>query len=271
MPLQRNHIEEPLQEKKHSIDKKKWIRRGKRVGLTFAILIGLAGAYAGYLYYEGAKISAQASKSQESILTNKNFKIASEAKGKYAYADENDGIPNATQLLEYQELSTPMTTWGFAAAPAQAGLSVPIKVLPINEGVSNQTLSWGYGTVKPGYKMGMNNNILAAHNFADGVTYASPLQAIDVSQRPKFYQTDGKKLYTYELTDKQLVGAVSREYTDAVQQSVVDKVTLVTCYLPGGIYTPDPSDRVVVSGKLLNTMDYSKASQDIKSLFPNFK
>lgn len=141
-------------------------------------------------------------------------------------------------------------------------------MLPINEGVSNQTLAWGWGTVKPGYKMGLNNNILAAHNFADGVTYASPFQYIDVSKRPKFYQTDGKKVYTYELSHKETVGAISREYTDAVQQSVNNKVTLITCDEPNFIVNLNPENRIVVSGDLVDTMNYKDASADVKALFP---
>ena len=163
-----------------------------------------------------------------------------------------------------------MTTWGYAAAPVQPGLDNPINVLPVNEGVSNQVLAWGWGTVKSGYTMGHLNNVLAAHNFADAVTYASPLQYIDVSKKPKFYQTDGKKLYTYQLTKKDTVPAVSREYTNTVQQTVTDKVTLVTCDEPNFVVNLNPEKRIVVSGERISTTDFKKASSETKNLFPKF-
>lgn len=262
------HIQEP--EKIPSRSKPQRKHRILKWGtlIVLSVVIGTLG----YSYYLAHTLSTQASQAQAEISQLKDPKISkkTDKNGSYHYGGDNSGIPNAEELAKYQGIKAPMTTWGYAAAPAQSGLANPINVLPVNEGVSNQTLAWGWGTVKPGNVMGKNNNVLAAHNFADGITYASPLQYIDVSKRPKFYQTDGQKLYTYELTDRQSVKAISPEYTNLVAQSVNDKITLVTCDEPNFIVNLSPEDRIVVSGNRISTSDYKSAPQKIKNLFPSF-
>lgn len=263
------HIQEPEKIPSRSKPKRKHriLKWGTLIVLT--VVIGTLG----YSYYLAHTLSTQASQAQAEITQLKDPKISkkTDKNGSYHYGGDNSGIPNAEELAKYQGIKAPMTTWGYAAAPAQPGLANPINVLPINEGASDQTLAWGFGTIEPGYQMGLHNNLLAVHNFADGVTYGSPLQDIDVSKEPKFYQTDGHKIYEYTLsTYSHDVNATGPEYTKLIQQSLVNKVTLVTCYLPFRIFTPNPEKRVVVTGDLTNTVDFKKAPKSIQSLFPMF-
>jgi len=261
--------------KKKPVNKKWRLSKPWTIALVVVIaLLAIVASLCGYSYYQSTSTASAAAESQKKMLSKAPFTEVAQSLDdsiKYQYGNSNTGIPGANQLKEYQQLTTPMTGWGYAAAPKQDGLPEPITALPIYEGASDQTLAWGFGTIEPGYKMGKHNNLLAIHNFADGVTYGSPLQDIDVSKSPKFYQTDGRKIYEYQLTkyDNE-VQATSKEYTDAVAQTVNDTVTLVTCYLPGYIYTPDHNRRVVVTGERVKTMEFARASSDIQQLFPMF-
>ncbi|MBS0949208.1 sortase [Weissella minor] len=249
------------------------------IGFTFlvALVVVAAAGTEIYSHHEksvAADAAAQVQKDfgqkhldQKSIANNK------QADEKYAYGGDNDGIPDDEKLNEYLNSPGTLTTWGEAGTYAQDGLKNPITALPINEGVSNKVLASGWGTVDPGYKMGGNDNFLGAHNFADRVTYASPLQDINVTKEPTFYQTDGKKVYTYKLTKKQTINVVKHndQYAKAVEPTGTKRIVLITCDEPTMIANLRPENRIIVSGELTNVQNLKDAPEKVQNIFPQFK
>ncbi|WP_419154726.1 sortase domain-bontaining protein [Weissella minor] len=250
---------------------KKWLLVG---------LIAFIAAAAGteiYSHHEKSVAADAAAQVQKDFgqkhLDRKSIANNKQADGQYAYGGDNDGIPDDEKLNEYLNSPGTLTTWGEAGTYAQDGLKNPITALPINEGVSNKVLANGWGTVDPAYKMGGNDNVIAAHNFADRVTYASPLQDINVTKEPTFYQTDGKKVYTYKLTKKQTINVVKHndQYAKAVEPTGTKRIVLITCDEPTMIANLRPENRIIVSGELTNVQNLKDAPEKVQNIFPQFK
>lgn len=117
-------------------------------------------------------------------------------------------------------------------------------LLPIVEGVTNQSLSVGAGTMKPNQEMGKGNYALASHNMNDYKTLFSPL--LNIKTGAKIYLTNGSKTFVYQVDRK--------EYIDPSHVEVIDdekgknEITLITCSMDG-------NQRLLVQGKLISEMN----------------
>lgn len=253
--------------KKHS----RWRRIGRFGLFALALVVVFIAGTLAYSYQQrhGAANAAQLQQKNyhKQHKPDQQFDKGLKENGHYNYNGENSGIPNAKQLQTYlQDNSATITTWGHAGTYAQPGLSIGIQPLPVMEGVSNAVLARGWGSTKPGYTMGENDNILAAHNFADGHTYASPLQYIDVSKRPTFYQWDSHNLYTYRLTKRKVVNKQSLEFDSLVAPTGTKRLVLYTCDEPTMVANLNPAGRVAVSGEYVSTTPLKDAPSAVKEL-----
>lgn len=257
-------------------------------GKVFLVILGvltLGGVgIAGYQVWSihDARQTANAIKKEEhqalkQKMDPKAIKDKPHANGEYSWGSDNSGIPNAKQLKANQNGQGTLTQLGYAGTNRQPGLKNPITASPIFVGASDKVLASGTGTLLPDFKLGHGNNGLARHSFGGsdsmgGYTLGfSPLQEIDVSKQPKFYETDGKKLYTYKLTDRKVINTVKNPdaYQDAVYADQTDKVTLVTCDEPEyGTVNRHPEKRIVVSGTLVDVQNFGNAPQKVQNIFP---
>lgn len=112
--------------------------------------------------------------------------------------------------------------------------------LPIYYGISDASLYRGAGTMKPDQQMGQGNYALAGHHMNDPKLLFSPI----VRSKPGeiIYLTDGKKLYTYKITDKQIISKYAVEWIDDVANQKL--ITLITCDDKG-------VDRYAIRGSLV--------------------
>ena len=113
-------------------------------------------------------------------------------------------------------------------------------LLPIIEGVTNQSMCVGAGTMKPGQQMGKGNYALASHNMNDYKTLFSPL--LNIQNGAKIYLTNGSETFVYQVNRK--------EYINPKQVDVIDdepgktEITLITCSMDG-------KQRLLVQGILV--------------------
>ncbi|KRN89362.1 class A sortase [Ligilactobacillus ceti] len=114
--------------------------------------------------------------------------------------------------------------------------------LPIFYGLNNQALMHGAGTMHPNQKMGEGNYCLAGHHMLDPDIVFGPLDKAKKGQ--KIYLTDGKKIYTYTITQRVTVDETQVQWVDQVPGRKL--ITLVTC-ASGHVGEPD---RVIVRGEL---------------------
>lgn len=256
-------------------DHRPWYKNSRIWKRIFVYGLGvpmvLAGVIIGISHYQRSEVTATANRAMEDVKKQSGVKIDTQkAKSKkYEYGTVSN-IPSNEQLTQLLKQPIDSSMWGYAAAPSQEGLSAPIQALPIHEGSNDVVLANGWGTVVAGYQMSKGNNILAAHNFADKRTYASPLQDIDVSKSPKFYQTNGKQVFEYELKTRDRVYYEGEHVSKILAPSKKPMITLITCDEPTlfpDLYT---KYRVIVTGELVHTQDLETAPDNIKNLFPKF-
>jgi len=137
--------------------------------------------------------------------------------------------------------------------------SVDIK-LPILEGISNDNLNYGAGTMKPNQKIGQGNYALAGHYAYNKNALFTPLT--DLPKDAKIYVTDKNKVYEYQV-DKQFI--VDPSHGEVIKDDQGDKIiTLVTCTDVEG------SERLIIRGHLNKVYDEpNEAPDDIKSAINN--
>ncbi|RRG17345.1 class A sortase [Weissella viridescens] len=253
---------------------------GKLLVLGALLALGLGG-YFGYSVYEASHTAQEAKLSEQAQLNKKlnpkKLVTQPDPNGQYSYGNDNSGIPTAKQLKTFQQSKGTLSQIGYAGTNKQPGLKAPISGSPIFVGASDKVLATGTGTLSANFKLGEGNNQLARHSFGgtpttgDYVLGFSPLQKIDVSKQPKFYETDGTKIYTYRLTKRQVIDVKSnpKAYQNAVYGDTATKVTLVTCDEPiYGTINRHPDKRIVVSGALVDTQAFKDAPTSVKAIFP---
>lgn len=127
----------------------------------------------------------------------------------------------------------------------------------IYEGLSNDNLWVGVGTVKPNQRMGERNYALAGHHMENPNLLFSPLMQSQKGQ--KIYLSDKQNVYEYEITDIVHVDPSQGHYI--LDSSGDEIVTLVTCTDPWG------SERRVIQGKLTNEMSLDDAPNHVQNSF----
>jgi sortase A len=130
-------------------------------------------------------------------------------------------------------------------------IAVPsVKIyLPVLNGLGNNNLTVGAGTMKPNQVMGERNYALAGHHIHKQPTLFSPLENVKVGS--KIYVTDKKKVYTYKITFEKVVDKSQVQYIDDAQGNHI--ITLVTC-AADQILQPE---RQIVRGKLVKVTNAS--------------
>lgn len=103
-------VKQPVKKKKTS---KKKRSKAKIIALSLGgLLVLVVGGILLQTTVSAKNLTNQAKTTQEAVMKDKTVKLSTtpEKDGSYAYGADNDGIPNASQLKEYQADTTPMTT-----------------------------------------------------------------------------------------------------------------------------------------------------------------
>lgn len=123
--------------------------------------------------------------------------------------------------------------------------SVKLK-LPIYQGLDNDNLVKGAGTMKPHEQMGKGNYALAGHHMEDPHILFSPLQHAKVGDT--IYLTNrSKKMYVYRITKKKIISKYQIGYIKDIGRKKV--ITLITC----ASGKPEESNRIMIRGVLLSS------------------
>ncbi|UBH16576.1 sortase [Macrococcus armenti] len=129
--------------------------------------------------------------------------------------------------------------------------------LPILEGVSNENLWLGAGTMKPNQQMGKGNFALAGHLMSDPTLLFSPLTS--VKKNAYAYITDKNMVYQYKVYD---MGYIPINQVDIIKNVNDSKIlTLVTCSDLEG------NGRYYVRARLNETKSINEVNSEIYSHF----
>lgn len=132
--------------------------------------------------------------------------------------------------------------------------SVNIK-LPILEGISNNNLNYGAGTMKPNQQLGKGNYALAGHYAYNHSALFTPLENVQIGA--KVYMTDKNNVYEYKVQKKYVVDPT---HTEVIKDKKGKKMmTLVTCNDVEG------HKRIIVQGNLENVYDVKDAPNNVKN------
>lgn len=129
--------------------------------------------------------------------------------------------------------------------------------LPILEGVSDQNLWVGAGTMKPNQRMGEGNYALAGHYVEAPNLLFSPLHRVQIGYY--IYTFDGNTIYQYKTTERKILSAHAGEAVENSQGNQI--VTLITCQ------DLQAKQRLMIRGELVDKMKIGSAPQDIKENF----
>lgn len=129
--------------------------------------------------------------------------------------------------------------------------------LPILEGVSDQNLWVGAGTMKPNQRMGEGNYALAGHYVEAPNLLFSPLHRVQIGYY--IYTFDGNTIYKYKTTERKILSAHAGEAVENSQGNQI--VTLITCQ------DLQAKQRLMIRGELVDKMKIGSAPQDIKENF----
>ena len=143
--------------------------------------------------------------------------------------------------------------------PVIGGIAIPsVGInLPIFKGISNETLSYGAGTMSNNQVMGKGNYSLASHHTKNPELLFTPLEKVKLGE--KIYLTDLENIYVYDITSSKKVSPDSIYVLDEIPGENI--VTLVTCGDSKSI------TRIVVQGNLISITPLNKATKDMKNVF----
>lgn len=123
--------------------------------------------------------------------------------------------------------------------------------LAILEGVSNENLISGAGTMKPNQVMGKGNYSLASHNMKDKTLLFAPLHQAEIGM--KAYLTDQKTVYVYELATHELIEPTR---VDVIRDTEMELLTMITCNYNGEM-------RLNTQGELIDSFPVGEAPKDL--------
>ena len=145
--------------------------------------------------------------------------------------------------------------------PVIGGLAIPSvgTRLSIFNGISDDYLKYGLGTLNNVGTFGKDNFALAGHNSQFKGTLFEPLKRVVVGD--KVYLSDLTNVYTYKVTRSQLVDEGDM-WVISPNHSSRDKakLTLVTC-------DDDLTKRLVVTAELVDTQSIDNAPSDVLGHF----
>lgn len=135
--------------------------------------------------------------------------------------------------------------------------------VPILEGVSNENLWLGAGTMKPGQQMGQGNYALAGHHMWDDSQLFTPI--MDAAVGDVAYITDKNTVYEYTVTETFVAakteGHLVNDDVNGRLATDAALMTLVTCTDVWG------SDRFIVVGELTGSYSITDADPEIAAVF----
>ena len=172
---------------------------------------------------------------------------------------EGDFDYDAVEPIKTSEVIRSQINGKSEKLPVIASIAIPsVSIcLPIFNGLSNEGLYYGAGTMTPNQVMGEGNYSLASHRSDNPDLLFTPLERM--TTREKIYITDLINVYTYEST---FVEKVTPGQTDVIEPIEGENiVTLVTC---GDLYA---KTRLVVQGKLINKVPIKAANKEAAEAF----
>ena len=124
--------------------------------------------------------------------------------------------------------------------------------LTVYNGVNNQILNAGVGTMRPDLKMGEGNFPIAGHYAFDENVLFADLYSIEIGD--SIYLTDNDKVYEYQVYETKIVEPTEVEwiYDDVAEEHGSPIISLMNCYYVDGENT---DDRYFVFGELVDVSD----------------
>lgn len=113
--------------------------------------------------------------------------------------------------------------------------------LPIIQGLDDESLAVGAGTMHPDQRMGEGNYALAGHYLRNATALFGPLHEIEIGTT--IYLQDETQTYEYVVTSLE---TVSPERVDVLDDTSTPTITLITC-------TFDTTERLIVKGTLVTS------------------
>ncbi|WP_414839250.1 class A sortase [Carnobacterium sp. TMP28] len=143
------------------------------------------------------------------------------------------------------------------ALPVVGSLAIPEigMHLAILEGVSNENLISGAGTMKPDQEMGKGNYSLASHNMKDPTLLFAPLHQAKIGM--KAYLTDKEMIYVYELAIHEIIEPTR---VDVIRDTETTLLTMITCNYNGEM-------RLNTQGELIDSFSVGEAPEEIAAIF----
>ncbi|GLB46370.1 class A sortase [Philodulcilactobacillus myokoensis] len=126
--------------------------------------------------------------------------------------------------------------------------------LPIFNGLNNNDLIKGAGTMHPDQKMGSGNYALAGHHMSDNGILFGPLSRVTTGDL--IYLSDGSKLYEYQVTKKIMI---DKHQVNWIQPTNKPVVTLITC----SSGNEGEQRRIMVRGKLIQSRKLTRNDQKL--------
>ena len=139
------------------------------------------------------------------------------------------------QLLTVRNRFHDLPTIGVISIP-----DVSLK-LPIIQGLDDESLAVGAGTMHPDQRMGEGNYALAGHYLRNATALFGPLHEIEIGTT--IYLQDETQTYEYVVTSLE---TVSPERVDVLDDTSTPTITLITC-------TFDTTERLIVKGTLVTS------------------
>lgn len=193
--------------------------------------------------------------------TSDQYAIAEVTKEKL---EENKEKPASFDFEKVKAISTPaiaksQTSGKSKNLPVIASIAIPsVGIhLPIFNGLSNEGLLYGAGTMTADQEMGKGNYALASHRSDIPELLFTPLENTNIGDR--IYLTDLECVYTYEIISIKNITPEHTEVIDPVEGK--ELVTLVTC---GDLYA---TTRIIVQGELLEEVPMEKMSETAAKAF----
>lgn len=222
------------------------------VGVIAVLLLCLGlGAYQ---YFKPEKIVERAESESINIVRDKEIvkkpteDQRSEKKVSYNTVEE---IPSFSDLLDMRKSSEGnLLRRGHLVIPA---LKISV---PIYEGTSEGSLSWGSGTAKANQVMGEGNYAVAAHNykklkqannwfFSNFQNEVAPKNELDgkyikIKNGENIYATDGENVFEYRVIRREIVPESKVEVLEDKRVESISKnkkplLTMTTCYEEVGV------------------------------------
>ncbi len=130
--------------------------------------------------------------------------------------------------------------------------------LTVYNGVTNEILHAGLGTMRPGLKMGEGNFPIAGHYSRNKKALFGNLTAVTIGDL--IYLTNNEQVYEYQVYDTKIVTPAAVEWIDDQVAWYHGKpiISLMNCYYVDGKYT---DKRFFVFGELVATHSASAEIQ----------